>query len=111
MGMSIDRWMNGRDCRHFELELALGIRLIRTAALAHRARDKNLSELLFQEAQKKLESVHKGFEILDSTDKLSFEAEMQELHDRMDEYQRLMRVNQSPPERVRHAGSAEGGFR
>ena len=102
--------MNGRDCRKFELELALGIRLIKTAALAHRACDKDLSELLFEEAQKKLHSLRAKFETLASADKLCFEPLMNELRDRIEEYQRLVRVEQPPRERARQAGSAEESF-
>ena len=110
MGMSLDRWMNGRDCRSFELELALGIRLVKTAALAHRACDKALSELLVEEARKKLHGLLIRFESLASADKLGFEALMNELRDRIEEYQRLVRVEQPPRERARQAGSAEGSF-
>lgn len=106
MGMSCERWLEGRDCRPFELQLALGLRLIKTAALAHRASRKELSESLFQETQREFLSLQAGFQKLDAADRAAFESEMEELRDRIEEYQRLVNMQRPPLARARHASGA-----
>jgi len=101
--------LNGRDCRHFELELALGLRLIKTAALAHRASRIELSEWLFAEAQKELCNVRASLQVLDSADQLRFTQTTEELSDRIEEYERLLSWKRSTHGRVRRAGTGSGG--
>ena len=111
MGMSIERWADGRDCRQFELGVALGLRLIKTAALARRASRDHLSRLLVREAEAELQNLGAAMEALDSKDRLAFETPIKELRDRIDEFHRFATLELHLPERARSAVSAEGIIR
>ena len=100
--------LNGRDFRAFELELALGLRLIKTAALAHRACRVDLSEWLFREAQKELIHLREGLEAMAPADRLRFADTAEEVGERIEDFKRLRQWKRSTHSRVRHAAGGTG---
>lgn len=97
--------LSGRDFRAFELELALGLRLIKTAALAHRACRVDLSEWLLREAQKEFVHVSEGLEAMAPADRLRFADTAEEVRDRIEEFKRLMQWKRNTHGRAKRAGS------
>ena len=99
--------ISGRNCRAFELDLALALRLIKTAALARRAHRRELSERLFRDAEEALPDILSGLDALDPDDQRLFAETTEELRERIQEFRRLLPLAHADrdAETTRRAGS------